>query len=565
MSEPLVDSPVDPAAAQTALWLRNFQYIAVCVAFVFLAFLTRSPGLNDTWDYVSNIQSSLDCPSVSQCPQIWDAGHLLWRPTGYFLSRPLLPILNRVAGGDVRMAITLLLMIVSGTSILIGALLLCSITYKATRSLGACVLASIGFLCADATLLAFHSGTSYPVGMMFLTGAIWLLQNQTRARYTGRVLLAGVCAAVAVAYWLPYVVVLPALLLGVLVDASNRRLRTSVTLMLSVALMGLILFGLGAHARGVGSWHEFRVWLADSGHATEQNRNLVRSLFGLPRGFLSMGDFGLRMKQYLFHDPYTHVGLRELFSMALWKVALFYIALAAMLPLWRGSASRKTLVVFAAALLGNMALAVAFEGGSVERYFPLIPFFIITAAVCLSEAAPGPARAVMGIFFAVMILGNLSVFWANRVRAGQELAASRVEALLPLRAGSYVYALGDDIVGALRRDAPFEEINRSADFQIQGVYLAMMNTSYWKRAFADKVLSVWDAGGDVFVTTRVWADRPERNWDWVEGDDPYTIWKDFNGFFRTLGHGPAIGGQDGFFLLQHSAGNVSLLRGYAGK
>src|SRR2546430_10045759 len=93
---------------------RPWQYLVVCVLFLLLQILTRSPNLGDTVDYVDDIRSSASCPSINRCPQLWDAGHLLWRPLGRLLVPPMLPLLNRAVGSDARMQITLLLALLNG-------------------------------------------------------------------------------------------------------------------------------------------------------------------------------------------------------------------------------------------------------------------------------------------------------------------------------------------------------------------------------------------------------------------------------------------------------------------
>jgi hypothetical protein len=330
-------------------------------------------------------------------------------------------------------------------------------------------------------------------------------------------------------------------------------------LILSAAVTGALSFGLGAHFRGVESVADFRLWLKESGHGMEQNRNLIRSLFGFPRAFFDMGQFGVRMKQFLFKDPYANVKLGELW-LNLWKVALFYLALLSMVPLYRVPSGRKALTIFGVALAANMALAVAFEGGSPERYFPLYPFLFAAAALCLClPQIPRLSRALLALFFLAMIAVNLTSFSVSRVHAQEAIAAQRLNSLLPLRPQSYVYVVGADSIGAFRRDVPFHEINRGAEFQIVGIYQPMVRTAYWKHDFATKVLSIWNRGGDVWVTTRVWSPQPRREWNWIEGDDPNLQWKDIVEFFRPLDHGPSVGGDDGFVLLLHSTKNQNLL------
>lgn len=549
-----------PTLAHKPSTLRIWGYGVVSAVFLFLLLFTSSPFLGDTMDYVESIQSSLPCHSISKCPELWDAGHLLWRPLGYFLSPPLFPLLNRLVGPDVRMSIALLLVILSVVGLFIAAILLYAILVTSTNRPLLSLVLIVGFLCANASLEALHSGSPYSLGLACLMGSVWFLQQESQAGSTQSAAFAGVCGAAAVSFWLPYLAALPATLCWVLLDGKAKRLRRAVVLTVTTTAAGALLFGLGAHFRGVESISDFGKWLASSDHGIVQNRNLIRSLFGLPRAFLYMGEFGVKMKQFLFKDPFAHVRLAELFWLGFWwKLALFYAALFSLLGLYRRDSGRKALGLFVVALLANMAVALGFEGGSPERYFPLYPFFFIALAQCLCwTSAPRLFRAVVSLFLAVMILGNVPEFAATRVRSEEDRAARRLSPLLPLRPASYVFVLSQDGIGSLRRNSPFHHINQGAGFEITSVYMPMV-TAHWKHDFATRVLSVWRDGGDVWLTTRVWAQRPEVEWGWVEGDDPNLSWNGIVDFFRSFDHGPAVGGDDGFVLLLGSARNQALL------
>ena len=555
LNAPLTRSTFNPALNPRRPW----QYLIVCILFLVLLILTRSPNLGDTADYVDDLRSSASCPSLYQCARLWDPAHLLWRPLARLLFPLVQPLLNRAVGSDIRMQIVLVLAILSGLAIIICALLLYSILLRATGNVLVSLFVTLAFLCTNASLYVLHSGLSYAAGLACLLGAVFLVQKGSETDALGSLAFAGLFGALAVGFWLPYLVALPALLVWVLLYRRTSHLQTAAVLIIATAVMGALLFGLGAHFRGVESVSDFRLWFKESGHGMEQNRNLIRSLFGFPRAFFDMGQFGVRMKQFLFKDPYANVKFGELW-LSLWKVALFYLALFSLAALYRIANGRKVLLVLGVALLGNMSLALAFEGGSPERYFPLFPFFFIAAALCFRfPEIPRVPRTLLALFIVAMIAVNLNSYAANRVHSQQASAAERLSSLLPLRPASCIYVVGADSIAAFRRDVPFHEINRGAEFQITGIYLPMVRTAYWKDDFASRVLSIWNRGGDVWVTTRVWSEQPRREWNWIEGDDPNLKWKDFVEFFRPLDHGSAVGGDDGFVLLSHSAKNQDLL------
>jgi hypothetical protein len=541
---------------------RAWPYVAICALFVLLGLFTRSPSLNDTVYYAQDLESSLACPAINRCPQLWDAGHLFWRPLGHILFSPTLPLLSRLVAGT-RLEATLLLMILSGLALLVSALLLHRILTSETENAVVSFFVSVSFLCTLALLYAFHSGTSYPTGLSFLIAALWLARKGCQARKMIFLGSAGLCAGLSVAFWLPYVVALPALLCWVLFESGERRMRMAAVLVLSTGIAGIVFFGLGAHAGGVESFSEFGKWLQDSGHATQQNRNLVRSLLGFPRAFLDMGQFGTKMKQFLLRNVGAKTSFSELFLLGIWKIALFYAALTSLLWLWRTLKGRRALVTFLVALSTTMALAISFEGGSLERYLPLYPFFFLAAAQCLIlPAVPRVARYCVAALFVVVMVGNLPTVAVSRIHARQDGAARRLLSLPNIPPGSVVYVLPNDELSFLWVSAPFNQANRNFNAQILGIYQPMMGTAFWKRDFANRVLRVWNQGGQVWVTTRVWSEQPQAEWNWVEGDDPNIMWNSMAQFFRGLDRDASTRRGDGFSLLSRSLNNEKLFTGF---
>ena len=466
-------------------------------------------------------------------------------------------------GGDAQMAVALLLMCLSCFAMLCSVLFLYSVLVRTTDRPWLSLFVTVAFMCSNVSLCALHSGTPYPAGLAFILAGIWLVQKDSSTNLK-RAVLAGLCGGLAVCFWFPYIVALPPLLCLAIFNQRSDWLRSGFALTLSAALVVILLLGVGAHFRGVDSFSAFRMWFTSAGHGTEQNRNFIRSLFGLPRAFLEMGQTGIRIKQFLFHDPYASVRFGELFRLSLWKMGLFYTALLCLASLALSAEGIKPLTVFCIALGGNIALALVFEGGSTERYLPLFPFFFMAVGQCLTlKRTQLLTRILVGSLLLLIILGNLPAFSASRIHAEQNQAANRVTPLLPLPRESRIYTIAEDNVFQLRVNAPLHEVNRLGDYEVTGVYVPMMRTGHWKHDFASGVLSVWEKGGEVWVTTRVLQAAPRREWNWVEGDDPKVSWKDIVNFFPPLERGTTVGGEDGFFLLPHSATNRATLASFA--
>jgi len=535
-----------------------WPYLVIAVVYLLLTVLTRSEFIGDTVFYVSDIQASLACPSIHHyCPELWDAGHLLWRPAGRLLTPPLLPLLCRATGGNPIMATTLLLVAVSTIATLIASLLLYAILVEETGNMKISMVLSVVFLCANANLYSLHSGTPYSSGLAWLMAAVWCARRGSRTGAARYMALAGVFEGLAVAFWLPYIVSLPALLLWSIVDTRERRLQLAAVLLLATTLSGCILFGLGARFQGVESVADLRAWIGTSGHGMKQSHNLVRAIMGLPRSFLDFGKSGTRIKQFIFKDPYASVTMGQLLEEVVWKLAVFYLALLSLAAILATEKGKQVFLVLSLAFLGDLALAEAFEAGSAERYLPLYPFLFAAAGLCLGLQRPRLARIAL-YALCVCMLGNVPSAWSMRIHAEQERAMQRLNPLLPLPSNSVLFVVGDDSIGHLRLNAPFHKINE-AGFETASVYTPMINTAFWKRDFATRVLAIWNQGGNVWVSTRVWSERPERNWNWVEGDDPNVRWKDIVDFFKPIEHSTAASSGDGFALISQSGKNQEFL------
>jgi hypothetical protein len=85
----------------------------------------------------------------------------------------------------------------------------------------------------------------------------------------------------------------------------------------------------------------------------------------------------------------------------------------------------------------------------------------------------------------------------------------------------------------------------------------------WKRRAATRILSAWDAGTEVFISERLVAPTPKREWMWVEGDDSRVSWRDFHQYFTALNLGEAVGlPGDGFLPLPPTAENRAVLEAH---
>jgi hypothetical protein len=554
-------------------WVHRYGLTLAIYGLLLLA--TRPFYLGDTATYSINILNYTR--GVEPADALWEFGHLYLRPIGLLLYRLLWPLTPGWLDLNEK------LVIASG---LIGLSIVCAaVTAILIQSLATQVSGSvrIGYVTAISTL-TFHgvlnytqSGHAYIAALMLLTLGVWII---VRARQggrlsAGRAWASGAAVGGAALMWFPFVLSIPAaVLLAVcwgeqgryLSGATGRRSLGFATRVAAGSMLTLFVgYGIAIVCLHYFSLGAVLTWFGKANHGWSQNRNIVRVLFGLPRAFLYMGNDWVMFKRYLFKDPYAVVTLADLFRVSLAKMGLFYLSgLSLGVALWLSRRGREALVTLVAAAMPVLFFAVfLFESGSPERYFPMIPFLCLAGAYVLGATRLRLASGVIVIFLAVSFVTNVFSMWRPAVNRNEERMARRVRDLAPhLLPGSQValVTFRDELMWVVGW-YPFNPVNRHQSFGVFDIVEpANVRTLTWKQEFSSRVISTWTKGFDVWVTTRVWAPRPDPAWDWVEGDDPRLSWKDFLPFFGQLELARRTEGEDGFVELKQSEHNLAILR-----
>jgi len=119
-----------------------------------------------------------------------------------------------------------------------------------------------------------------------------------------------------------------------------------------------------------------------------------------------------------------------------------------------------------------------------------------------------------------------------------------------------VLNLGDELV------ALYDPMDRSLDRvpQLQAMIIVWGGRSLtnWRGIVADKMLTTWRRGGQVWITKRAWANQPQRDWNWVEGDDRRVHWTDIGAFWWRFQVDAEVGGADGFNRIADNSVNRAL-------
>ena len=555
------------SASQRSAQVRNtlIEVTWPVLVYIVASFATKAYFMGDTRDYADSIAAR----AIGRDYYFWEFGHILWRPLGYVVFRICQPLTAYFVGADVLIQATLVLLVLSWLSGLVSVLLVHSFLSRVCRNRWVVHASIITFVFSLSFLNYFHSGTPYIPGLSLIVLALFL-SNSVRhdeAVIVGRSVAAAFALAGAVLIWFPYVVVTPAVVLspGFLFGFKKRRLvLASQTLMIAGALTIAVYAAVAWHI-GVHSPTEFKAWLTvtSGGSGSAANSGITKTIFGFARAFVSMGNDGILFKRYLLHDPFNAVSFFDLVRLSLWKLLAFYLFLLAVaLSLLGFPRGRRVLALLAVAGIPVIAFAIYWQGGDPERYLPLLPFLVLAVGLTLDERPRFRLRQVILIFVIGAAGINLFALATPRINRQQELSAARVTALLPnLKSNSVVVTANwqDELVN-FNRTFPFNPINRNDNLHIGSLITpGRSDAASWRYDFSKGAKSVWEKGGDVWLSKRLFAKRPQPAWNWVEGDTPGVSWTDLYTFSSQLDVASSIGDEDGFVLLLPSEHNKGTL------
>lgn len=398
-------------------------------------------------------------------------------------------------------------------------------------------------------------------------GAVW---SRRDAVWAGASLAASVCV------WFPFVLIAPgALALPLLVGRGGVRNRLRFAFgaaLVAGALTAVAYLVIGAALVGVRTPAGFLAWMNEASHGYRR-AGLPRLAFGFARSFIHMGQDGLMFKRYLLRDPFSPVSLADLFKLSLWKLGLFYLSLAAAgVALVRTPRGRRVLAWALAQIVPVFLFALLlFESGMPERYLPLAPAIFAAFALALSSDGararwwrpPLLVRAAVVAFVAAVVVSNFAAMRVGALAAEQEKVFARIDELHPrLTPESLVVVTHlQDEVSAFYHNFPFHPLNRRGTLRLYSVAEpGSERILTWRQDFADKVLTYWGRGGDVWLSKRLFTERPRPDWNWAEGDDARLSWTHLRPFFSQIETSAEAGGADGFALLARNARNEEFLR-----
>lgn len=551
----------------SARWLCIIGAVLSCLL---MYLICSSSDTGDTIRYAGDIISARTFRS-----QWTDIGHLLWRPWGYVGLR-LLGKSEAIIFGDTPIQAVARFLIWTNAIFSVGTLVLMWQLFRRFAPLLLAALMTVAFFGANCFLNYSMIGSAYLPALFFEVLALWLLIPQYGQRMSGleRAAIAGLAFALSTALWLPYICAG----LGVIaviffwpVGQMEKRDSPAFRAAAFIAVFSvtcLLLFGGGALASGVTNAAEFRNWVVQSENGWSQNRNLLRAITGLPRALYELGADTSVMKRYVFHDSNNSLPIVDLLGGLALKLAIFYggcFAIAVILIREQTARWMALVLVAAAAPLFFFAI-VLFEPSSLSRYLPLLPFFYLAAIVALRSWRQN--RAATLAIAALLISAPLFNVRAltRQIDARLEAVRNRRASLLKnLKSPATVYVVAGDDFYWLPLTRP---LDRTIAPDIYGLQFAVetgsVHTSGWRAQFARQILNDWNHGREVWISERLFRDKPAASWGWIEGDDPRVHWSDLPPFFRQFDTDLRSGADsEGFLRLSQDAKNETIIVAHA--
>ncbi len=516
----------------------------------------------DTVDYVSAVY--LHDQGINYV--FWDFRHLFWRPLGWVFLHLFGGFLSPITGDVPRIAVLYIFITINLVCGLVSLFLLRGLLRRFQNPEWTIECASVAFVFSYAFLNYIHGGTPYIPGLMFLLLGTDLMARSAESETLGYLPYgAALSLAVSVCMWFPYAFAVPgALTLPLFYAGRNKKWRLVIHSAAICLCAGILAYAAVLAHQRIYTVSAALHWIGQGASSVAGVRGAKRTVFGLAHSFIDLGNDGVLFKRFLLHDQYNPVSVRRLLLLpSLWKMVLFYVLmLVVFLQLSSSSRGRNVLAVCAAIAGPVVLFALLWFGGDIERYLPLYPVFFLALTCAVAEDRRGFTRALAAVFVVVAIATNVTSLSRYALERQQQRVTERLDPLLPEfkpESRIVVVDIHDEIVN-FARSFPLNPINRRS----QPLEYALLNpgtpqTKHWRQDFAQRVLTTWNAHGDIWVSTRLLAPAPQNSWGWVEHSDPNVSWNDLHRLFPQFDYGTNAGGSDGFLLLLPTQRSLAII------
>jgi hypothetical protein len=232
---------------------------------------------------------------------------------------------------------------------------------------------------------------------------------------------------------------------------------------------------------------------------------------------------------------------------------MFYLAMLTLLAaLWTSPMGKRLLTLIALSTIPHLCLGLLFESGSVERYIAFLPVLFLGFGYAIGSPALSFAKRVaVAIICCLHAPANMAAASVRNVSYLVNRDPDRLAVMTSLTPDNVLFVVNDrDDLFRLEWGDSLNPLHRHPLAMVRPINPDVsLNIPVWRASFACAVLSAWSDRGDAWVSNRVLASQPVREWKWVEGDIPLT-WNDIHKFFLDFDHSEERGGKDGFFLMK---------------
>ncbi len=518
------------------------------MSYLALGFIITPPFIGDSAFYTMDVLHVFSGATPPE--QLWEFGHLVWRPLIYSLTPLFLSVVPDGVASTNAMKVYIGSEAISALCGIACIVLMASLLYEVCRKATGIAFTLALFILGDAFLSYSYSATPYIPALLCMILALWLpLHLKTSA---ARIVAATFSLGLMAALWLPFVLTVPAIAISPLsLRRGGKRWREPLLVVVALGVALLLLFGLGSRLGGCTNAADTLKWVQSSSHDWQQNRRLIRAVSGCARLLIDFGPSAVLLKRFTFKDPFNPVTIGDLAIQLLWRIVMFWTLIGSTVVACLRKPEAKPLLIsftLVAAPLVFFAIFV-FEPSSPERFLPLLPSFLLLTVLLwnLEGKMAACARYVTILFVCLLPLINAPSF-VKAFNTTARAAARRLQEFAD-------QAAPGDLIVSLTLNDPISHNNPLLANYFPLVAIGNASSGRWREQFATQVLLRWLHGNNVWIQKEMLLDRPPFALMWIEGDDPKVRWADIPRFLRSLQYDRDIGEHDGFLRITHSPTN----------
>lgn len=511
---------------------------ALFVVFFILYILSFNIRLSDQFYYAKDIETG-------RAIRWADIGHLLHEPFGWLIYK-LLQIF-----GYAGRALSILQL----ESALFGAIGVGGFFYlvynivKDTRA----ALFSASVLAFSHSYWAYSgNGCTYvPSTSIMIFAFILLFKLPELLKYQQKtlyVLAISLVSAISALFWLPQVLVFPAVALGIILIPQRLNYHKGVAAAFTY-LLGLILFLIiplligAVFINGCKSFSDLLTALRSTTHGSPVELsvlNFLRIFYGVAKTFVVIPDMGSTIRGLITGDFYlagTNLVLETGKFLAVWATCL----LAALYLIVKWKVIEKNLkiilLILGVWLLPFFCFGMIWKGTDLERLLPALPAIILAASITISHIITSgqPSTRLklivkiisIAIFVALPTLNFSGFFIPERNVTNEKdwkVAKSLEQKMNP---NDLVITWGQD----MHRVSTFLSYYAHRRCISLNMDIVLNGSAGWDERLTKAIKNSWANGGRVFIHNRLIIEKDIPESRWSEKEYPHPSRQELRTFF----------------------------------